>query len=80
MDNKRYSKEPPVIPIGTDAYVHWDMLPYQKLNVRAYMKSTYDRSGFNKGANGGFYLYQESDTFNAVMDERGSGTARQAAT
>ncbi len=73
MDNKRYSKEPPVIPIGTDAYVHWDMLPYQKLNVRAYMKSTYDRSGFNKGANGGFYLYQESDTFNAVMDERGSG-------
>lgn len=73
MDDKRYTKDPPPIPLGTDAYVRWDMLPYQKLNVRAYMKGTYDRTGFNKGANGGYFLYQESDTFNTVVDERGCG-------
>ncbi len=72
-NNIPYEKEPPLIPIGTDAYALWDRLPYQKLNVRAYMKATYDRTGFNRGANGGFYLYQESDTFNTVVDERGSG-------
>ena len=39
--------EPPVIPIGLDAYRHWERWPYQRIGARAYMRSTYDRRGGN---------------------------------
>jgi len=40
--------EPPVIPAGLDAYRMWERWPYQRIGVRAYMRSTYDRKGGNE--------------------------------
>ena len=67
------SSEPPVIPIGEDAYLRWDRLPYHRIGVRAYMRSTYDRQGNNRTADASHFLYQESDTFNVTLDVKGSG-------
>ena len=38
-------KKLPLIPTGYDAFRMWDLLPQQRIGVRAYMRSTYDRSG-----------------------------------
>ena len=67
------SNEPPVIPVGLDAYRMWDRLPYHRIGVRAYMRSTYDREGNNRTADASHYLYQESDTFNVSLDVAGPG-------
>ena len=32
------------IPVGLDAYRLWERWPYQRIGVRAYMRSTYDRA------------------------------------
>jgi hypothetical protein len=72
-DNLSYSSEPPIIPVGEDAYLMWDRLPYQRIGVRAYMRSTYDRTGGNRSADASNFLYQESDTFNTTLDVRGPG-------
>jgi hypothetical protein len=37
--------DPPVIPVGLDTYRQWEKWPYQRIGARAYMRSTYDRSG-----------------------------------
>lgn len=50
--------EPPVIPVGLDAYRQWDRWAYQRIGVRAYLRSTYDRSGGNERADASHYLYQ----------------------
>ena len=50
--------EPPVIPVGLDAYRQWERWPYQRIGARAYMRSTYDRSGGNEGADASHFLYQ----------------------
>src|SRR5437588_13052414 len=42
--------EPPVIPIGLDAYRQWQQWPLQRIGLRTYMRSTYDRRGGNEGA------------------------------
>jgi hypothetical protein len=39
--------EPPTIPVGLDAYRQWERWPYQRIGARAYMRSTYDRTGGN---------------------------------
>lgn len=65
--------ELPVIPIGLDAYRMWDKLPYHKIGIRAYMRSTYDRRGGNRWADASNFLYQESDTFNVTLDVKGQG-------
>ena len=44
------SSEPPVIPVGLDAYRMWDKLCYHRIGIRAYMRSTYDREGNNRTA------------------------------
>lgn len=67
------SSEPPMIPVGEDAYLMWDRLPYQRIGMRAYMRSTYDRTGGNRTADASHFLYQESDTFNTTLDVRGPG-------
>jgi len=67
------SNEPPLIPVGLDAYRMWDRLPYHRIGVRAYMRSTYDREGNNRTADASHYLYQESDTFNVSLDVAGPG-------
>lgn len=67
------AEEPPVIPIGADAYTQWDRWPMLRIGVRAYMKSTFDRTGGNHNADAAHFLRQESDTQNVVLDEAGPG-------
>ncbi|MEM7371917.1 MAG: DUF2961 domain-containing protein [Bacteroidota bacterium] len=63
----------PTIPIGTDAYLQWDKIPYLRLGMRAYMRSTYDRTGNNRRADASNYLYQEADNFNVTLDVKSPG-------
>lgn len=63
----------PVIPIGLDAYRQWDRWPYQRIGARAYMRSTYDRSGGNEGADASHFLFQLADDFNVTLDLEGPG-------
>jgi hypothetical protein len=65
--------EPPEIPIGLDAYLQWDRWAYQRIGARAYMRSTYDRSGGNEGADASHFLYQLADDFNVTLDVEGNG-------
>src|SRR6266478_342319 len=65
--------EPPVIPVGLDAYRQWDRWPDQRIGARAYMRSTYDRRGGNEGADASHFLYQVADDFNVSLDVEGSG-------
>jgi len=64
---------PAVIPIGYDAYRHWDHWPYQRIGMRAYMRSTYDRRGGNEGADASHFLYQLADDNNIALDVEGAG-------
>src|ERR1700730_10234637 len=63
----------PVVPVGLDAYRQWERWPYQRIGVRAYMRSTYDRAGGNEGADASHFLYQEADDFNVALDVAGPG-------
>ena len=65
--------EPPVIPIGFDAYRMWDRWPYQRIGARAYMRSTYDRAGGNEGADASHFLFQSAPDFNVTLDIAGAG-------
>ncbi|HZL37271.1 MAG TPA: DUF2961 domain-containing protein [Tepidisphaeraceae bacterium] len=67
------ANEPPVLPAGLDAYRMWDRWPYQRIGQRAYMRSTYDRSGGNEGADASHFLYQIADDFNVALDVQGPG-------
>jgi hypothetical protein len=61
------------IPVGLDAYRAWDRWDEQKIGMRAYMRSTYDRRGGNEGADASHFLYQLSDDFNVTLDLEGPG-------
>src|SRR5882724_929881 len=65
--------DPPVIPVGPDAYKMWDRWPYQRIGARAYMRSTYDRQGGNHTADASHFLYQQADDFNVTLDVAGAG-------
>ena len=65
--------EPPVVPVGVDAYRMWDKWPQQRIGVRAYMRSTYDRRGGNEAADASHFLYQKADDHNVTLDVEGSG-------
>lgn len=65
--------DPPIIPVGFDAYRLWERWPYQRIGARAYMRSTYDRRGGNEGADASHFLYQISDDFNTALDVEGPG-------
>ncbi|MBZ5565548.1 MAG: DUF2961 domain-containing protein [Acidobacteriia bacterium] len=65
--------QPPVIPVGLDAYRMWERWPYLRLGARAYMRSTYDRSGGNEGADASHFLYQLADDSNVALDVEGPG-------
>src|SRR5262245_31301413 len=67
------SGQMPVIPVGLDSYLMWDRWAYQRIGARAYMCSTYDRSGGNEGADASHFLYQLADDFNVTMDVEGPG-------
>ncbi|HET6251024.1 MAG TPA: DUF2961 domain-containing protein [Tepidisphaeraceae bacterium] len=64
---------PPVVPVGYDAYRMWDHWPDQRIGVRAYMRSTYDRKGGNEGADASHFLFQLRDDFNVTLDVEGQG-------
>lgn len=66
-------QEPPLIPVGLDAYRMWERWPYQRIGARAYMRSTYDRRGGNEGADASHFLYQRADDFNVSLDVEGPG-------
>src|SRR4051812_41461756 len=65
--------EPPIIPVGMDAFRQWNRWPYQRIGVRAYMRSTYDRRGGNEGADASDFLYQLADDKNVTLDVEGQG-------
>ena len=67
-----FSQEKP-IPVGYDAYRAWDQWDHQKIGMRAYMRSTYDRNGGNEGADASHFLYQLGDDFNVTLDVTGPG-------
>ena len=67
------AEEPPVSPVGLDAYRQWERWPYQRIGARAYLRSTYDRAGGNEGADASHFLYQEADDFNVSLDVEGPG-------
>src|SRR5690606_25954795 len=72
-DEQQSSDGLPVVPVGEDAYLMWHRLPYQRLGVRGYMRSTYDRTGGNRDADASHFLYQEADDFNVALDVAGPG-------
>jgi hypothetical protein len=65
--------EPAVIPIGYDAFLKWEEWPTLRLGVRAYMKSTFDRTGANHFADAAHYIRQIDDAHNVALDETGPG-------
>lgn len=71
FSNLPQTDTPPAIPVGLDAYTMWDRLPYQRIGIRAYMRSTYDRRGENRRADAGNFLYQQSEDFNVALDVKG---------
>ena len=75
QSTRTIAAEPPVIPVGLDAYRMWERWPYQRIGARAYMRSTYDRAGGNEGADASHFLYQTADDFNVTLDVEGAGRA-----
>src|SRR6266704_1381564 len=71
--NSGTAAEPPLIPVGLDAYRLWDRWPCQRIGARACMRSTYDRRGGNEGADASHFLYQVADDFNVTRDVAGPG-------
>jgi hypothetical protein len=67
------SAQAPVVPVGLDAYRMWDRWPYQRIGVRAYMRSTYDRAGGNERADASHFLYQLAEDRNVTLDVEGPG-------
>ncbi len=61
------------VPTGLDAYRMWDKWPRQRIGVRAYMRSTYDRRGRNESADASHFLYQLAPDQNVTLDVLGSG-------
>lgn len=64
-------ESPPVIPVGLDCYRMWDQWPTQRIGARAYMRSTYDRTGGNDDAS--HFLFQLADDANVTLDLAGPG-------
>ena len=65
--------DPAVIPVGLDAYRLWDHWADQRIGVRAYMRSTYDRAGGNERADASHFLYQLADDRNVTLHVEGGG-------
>ena len=63
----------PKIPVGYDAYRMWDQWPNQRLGARAYMRSTYDRTGGNEGADASHFLFMKDEDYNVSLDLIGKG-------
>lgn len=73
QDSKDKSFAPPVIPVGLDAYRMWNKWPQQRIGARAYMRSTYDRTGGNESVDASHFLYMKDEDFNVTLDVAGRG-------
>ncbi|HKS38535.1 MAG TPA: DUF2961 domain-containing protein [Verrucomicrobiae bacterium] len=69
----RETAEPPVIPVGYDAFLQWEQWPMLRVGVRAYMRSTFDRTGGNHFADAAHYIRQVDDQHSVALDEQGPG-------
>ena len=65
--------EIPAVPVGLDAYRQWHLWPMQRVGVRAYMRSTYDRSGHNESADASHFLFVNEEDHNVTLDVKGKG-------
>jgi hypothetical protein len=63
----------PFIPIGLEAFRQWDRLPSLRLGTRTVMRSTFDRTGGNEGADASHFLRQEADGTFVTLDMEGPG-------
>lgn len=61
------------IPVGYDSYRMWDKWPQQRIGARAYMRSTYDRSGGNESADASHFLFMKNEDHNVTLDVIGKG-------
>ena len=69
----RNADAPPTVPVALDAYRQWQRWAQQRIGVRAYLRSTFDRTGHNNTADASHYLYQLAENFNVTLDVEGSG-------
>ena len=67
------AQKQPIIPVGLDAYRMWDQWPDQRIGVRAYMRSTYDRTGGNEFADASHFLFMNEEDYNVTLDVKGKG-------
>ena len=63
----------PTLPVGYDAYLRWDQWPLQRIGNRAYMRSTYDRTGGNTAADMSNFLFMKEEDHNVTLDVSGRG-------
>jgi hypothetical protein len=63
----------PLIPVGYDAFRRMDLWPLVRVGMRAQMRSTYDRSGGNEGADASHFLREESSGLFTTLDVEGPG-------
>jgi D-arabinan exo alpha-(1,3)/(1,5)-arabinofuranosidase (non-reducing end) len=63
----------PALDFGLDAFRHWQRMPYVRIGVRGYMRSTYDRSGGNEAADASHFLRQVAEDENVSLDLAGPG-------
>jgi len=62
----------PVLPVGDDALRQWDRWAYQRIGMRAAMRSTYDRTGGNEAADASHFLRQ-APSYYLTLDVSGQG-------
>jgi hypothetical protein len=51
----------------------WNQWPTQRIGVRAYMRSTYDRTGGNESADASHFLFANEENHNVTLDVKGKG-------
>lgn len=61
------------IPVGEEAYLQWDKWYMQRIGVRTYMRSTYDRSGGNESADASHFLFMKGAQQSVALDVEGRG-------
>jgi len=65
----------PVLPVGDDAFRHWERWPYQHIGMRSLMRSTYDRTGGNEASDASHFL-REATGYYVTLDLQGQGELR----
>ncbi|HEY5948423.1 MAG TPA: DUF2961 domain-containing protein [Kofleriaceae bacterium] len=61
------------VAVGYDAYRQLDALPRIRIGQRAYMRSTFDRSGGNEAADASHFIRAEADGTFTTLDVAGPG-------